>query len=221
MCKFDTDDSYYTQEHILYLISKYRAFIFQQKYGNNNIKKQIPEVSRQQICIELMPVPGNKITVCDSGFYLRSTRPIPDIMPYTKPLIYTDDVYSTISQIIYVYYDRMKYTGENKYMKNIIYSSISPDKYLYLKSQNPVFLNLERIKMSAVFNDIEEAMKLSCDPDCDILDSPFPLEDNLIPMLIDTVVKELLPKIEVPQDEENNATDNQNEQLAQQNGAGQ
>ena len=211
-CKFDTDDSYYTQDHILYLISKYRSFLFQQKY-HNNIKKQISDSNKQEICLELIKVPGNPITTCDSGLYLRSTKQIPDIMPYTKPQIYTYDLYSTISHLEFTSYERMKYVGLNKWFKNIIYASISPDKYLYLKSQNPVFENLERIKMNAVFEDIDEAMKLSCTEDCNNLDSRFPLEDALIPLLIQSVVKELIDKLSVPEDKSNNADDNQNENM--------
>lgn len=214
-CKFDTDDSYYTHEHILYLMQRYRSLLFQQKYGgvNGNLKKQIPTSSRQEICIELIQVLGNEITPCDSGMYLRSTKPIPDIMPYTKPQLYGIDVYSTISHIDFVSYEQMKYSGENRYLKNIIYSSISPEKYLYLKSQNPTFLNLEKIKMNAVFEDIEDAAKMSCDNECDILDRKFPLEDALVPLLIQSVVKELIEKLQVPEDKSNNADDNQNENL--------
>lgn len=213
-CKFDTDDSYYTQEHILYLIKRYRSLLFKQTYGVGNIKKTIPQSAKQEVCIELMKVPGNNITLCDSGLYLRSTKPIPDIMVGTKPTIYNTDIYSTISQIDLVYYDRMRYVGENKYLKNIIYASIAPDKYLYLKSQNPTFLNLERIKMTAVFEDVDEAAKLSCNNDnCDILDQRFPMEDALIPLLIQSVVKELIDKLAVPEDKQNNADDNQNENM--------
>lgn len=214
-CKFDTDDSYYTHEHILFLMQRYRSFLFQQKYGTvqGNLKKQIPMSSRQEICIELMKVPGNMITTCDSGYFLRSTKEIPSLMPYTKPLLYNYDSYSTISHIDLVSYEQMKYVGENKYLKNIIYASISPDKFLYLKAQNPTFLNLDRIKMSAIFENIEEAAKLSCDDSCDILDKNFPLEDALIPLLIQSIVKELTDRLTVPEDKSNNADDNQNENM--------
>lgn len=208
-CKFDTDDSYFTQEHIMYLIGKYRALLFQGKYGEKNIKKQIPLSNRQEICIGLEQVPGNKYAICESGMYLRSTEPIPGIMPYTKPSIYTNDIYSTISTIDLIYYDRMKYVGNGKYFKKIIYASIAPDGYLYMKSQNPVFINLEMVRMSAVFEDIELAAKLSCNYDCDFMDMQFPMEDSLIPLLIDSIYKELVGELHVPEDNDNDADDNQ------------
>ena len=212
-CKFDTDDSFFTHEHILFLMSRYRASIFKQMYGNNNIKKPMPSSAKQEICIELMPVSGNEFVTCESGIYLRSTRHIPDILPYSKPQLYTDDIYSTISHFDLIYFDRMKYVGENKWFKNIIYASISPDKYLYLKSQNPVFVNLEKIRMNAIFENIEAAAKLSCNNDCDILDTVFPIEEALMPALIQSVVQELLQKLQVPEDKSNNADDNQNENM--------
>ena len=210
-CKMDTDDSYFTHEHILYLIDKYRALLFQEKYGEKNIKKQIPLSNRQEICIDLEEAYGNAFTSCDSGLYLRSTKPIPGFMPYTKPTIYTNDIYSTISTIDLVYWERMKYVGINKYFKKIIYASVSPDNYLYLKSQNPVFTNLERVKISAIFEDIEQAAKLSCNYECDFLDMNFPIEEALIPQLIDAVCKELITELQVPEDKDNDADDNQND----------
>lgn len=212
-CKLDTDDSYFTHEHILYLIGKYRALLFQGKYGEKNIKKQIPLSNKQEICISLIKVPGNYNATCDSGIYLRSTGPLPGIMPYTKPSIYTNDIYSTISTIDFIYYERMKYVGEGKYFKKIIYASISPDGYLFLKSQNPVFENLEMVKMSAVFEDIELAARMSCDFECDILDMKFPMEDSLIPLLIESIYKELVGELQVPEDKENDTDDNQQDKI--------
>lgn len=214
-CKFDTDDSYYTHEHIMYLVGRYRSLLFKQTYGgvNGNLKKQIPASAFQEICIDLVQTPGNMVTMCDSGMYLRSTKPIPSIMPYTKANLYNTNIYSTISHIDLTNYERMKYVGHNKFLQKIIYASIAPDNYLWLKSQNSVFLNLEKLKMRAVFEDFESAAKMACDADCEMLDRQFPLEDALIPVLIQSVVKELTEKLGVPEDKSNNADDNQNENM--------
>jgi hypothetical protein len=134
-------------------------------------------------------------------------------MPYTKANLYNTDIYSTISHIDLTNYERMKYVGHNKFLQKIIYASIAPDNYLWLKSQNPVFLNLEKLKMRAVFEDFESAAKMACDADCEMLDRQFPFEDALIPVLIQSVVKELTEKLGVPEDKSNNADDNQNENM--------
>ena len=97
-------------------------------------------------------------------------------------------------EISYVSRDRMRYIGYNKYMQNIIYCSIAPDGYLYFKSWNPQFLYLEKVKFTAVFEDVIEASNNECssgDNPCDIMDKTFPIEDALIPVVIELVVKEL------------------------------
>jgi hypothetical protein len=54
---------------------------------------------------------------------------------------------------------------------------------------------------------------MACDADCETLDRQFPFEDALIPVLIQSVVKELTEKLGVPEDKSNNADDNQNENM--------
>lgn len=68
---------------------------------------------------------------------------------------------------------------------------------------------LEKVKFTGVFSDAEEASKLECEQaeSCDILDQEFPLEDAIIPPLIELIVKELSGAIYKPEDSENNAAD--------------
>lgn len=65
--------------------------------------------------------------------------------------------------------------------------------------------------MSGVFDDFEEAAKLSCDEEtgqaCDYMDVEFPLQDDLVPQLIQFVLKDLLGAMYRPKDSENNASD--------------
>ena len=74
------------------------------------------------------------------------------------------------------------------------------------------FQHLERIKLSAVFEDFEEAGDLSCDDDsngdsCSVMDKEFPMESYLVPALINDVVKQLLGSRYVPRDSSNDAND--------------
>ena len=103
----------------------------------------------------------------------------------------------------------MRYVGYNKYLQNIIYASIGPDNYLYFKSNNPQYLYLEKVKMTGVFENSEEASKLQCEGDneCDILDRIFPIEESLVSPMIELVVKELLGAQYRPEDNVNNAKD--------------
>lgn len=206
--KISTDDSYFTEDHIMYLINKYRALILKQRYSD--IKKQIPESNYQTICLDLIEVPAISGEPCEGGSYLRSKEKAPFLMQIGVPKIYPIDYYQ--GEITYVSRERMRYVGYNKYLKNIIYASIGPDNYLYFKSFNPQYLYLEKARMTGIFEDPQAASELQCpdengDTVCDVLDKTFPIEDALIPPMIELVVKELLSAEYIKKDEENNAKD--------------
>lgn len=203
--KISTDDSYFTEDHIMYLINKYRVLILKQRYSD--IKKQIPESNYQTICLDLIEVPAISGEPCEGGSYLRSKEKVPFLMQIGVPKIYPIDYYQ--GEITYVSRERMRYIGYNKYLQNIIYCSLGPDNYLYFKSNNPQYLYLEKVKLTGIFEDSINASQLQCsnDKECDILDRTFPLEDSLIPIVIELVVKELLAANYRPKDDINDAKD--------------
>ena len=204
--KLNADDALFTEEHIIFLLSKYRGFLLKQKYSD--IKKQIPESNYQTICLDL--VKDTKEGSLCGDTYLRSTKKIPFLMKIGNTSVFPVDYYKSI--ITYISRERMKYVGHNKYLQNIIYASISPDNYIYLKSPNPQFLYLKKIRVTGVFEDPQAASELQC-PDengntvCDILDRAFPIEDALVPPLVQLVVEELTKAEYKPEDKENNADD--------------
>lgn len=203
--KISTDDSYFTEDHIMYLINKHRVLILKQRYSD--IKKHIPESNYQTICLDLIEVPAISGEPCEGGSYLRSKEKVPFLMQIGVPKIYPIDYYQ--GEITYVSRERMRYIGYNKYLQNIIYCSLGPDNYLYFKSNNPQYLYLEKVKLTGIFEDSINASQLQCsnDKECDILDRTFPLEDSLIPIVIELVVKELLAANYRPKDDINDAKD--------------
>lgn len=206
--KGTSDDFTYTEEHVMFLLSTYRAFLLKQRYSD--VKKQMPESNYQTICLDLIEVPAICGEPCEGGNYLRSIDRIPFTMQIGAPRVYPIDYYQ--GDIAFVSRDRMRYVGYNRYLQNIIYCSIAPDGYLYFKSQNPQFLYLEKVKFSAIFQNALEASQLQC-PDengnkiCDILDMEFPIEEALVAPLVELIVKELGNAVNNPDDEENNAKD--------------
>ena len=207
-----SDDALYTEEHIMFLLGKYRTFLIKQRYSD--VKKQIPESNYQTICLDLIEVPAISGEPCEGGFYLRSKEKIPFLMKIGNPRVYPIDYYQ--GEITYVSRDRMRYVGYNKYLQNIIYASLGPDNYLYFKSFNPQFLYLEKVRMTGIFEDTLAASELQC-PDesgntvCDVLDREFPIENALIPPLIQLVVEELTKAEYKPEDKENNSDDDLSE----------
>lgn len=208
--KLSSDDTYFTEDHLIFLISKYRAFLLKQRYSD--IKKSIPESNLSTICLDLMEVPAISGEPCEGGVYLRSISKVPYMMRCSMPRVYPIDYYQ--GEITYVDRNRMKYVGHNRYLSNIIYCSLGPDNYLYFKSVNPQYLYLEKVRVTAMFSDVEETFSLQCTDEgklCELMDAEFPLESALIPPLVELVVKELRGPEYAPKDETNDANDNLDE----------
>ena len=131
--------------------------------------------------------------------------------------VYPVDFYQG-THITYVSRERMRYVGENKWLKNIIYVSKGPDDYLYFKSSNPQFLYLEKVRMTGIFEDPEKAFELECDSDGtkprDVLDREFPLEEGLTSTVIELVVKYLSGAVYRPKDSSNDANDDMSDLVA-------
>ena len=207
LLKQSSDDSYYTPEHILFLVSKIRSAILKQTYSN--IKKEIPESNYQTICLDLKEVSAIAGEPCEGGTYLRSEQKIPTTLPIGNTQIYPVDYYQ--GEITFVSRERMRYVGHNKWLQNIIYASLGPDSHLYFKSSNPQYLYLKKAKMTGIFEDTDKAAELECPSEegkvCDIMDKEFPLEEGLVASVIELTVKYLNGAAYKPEDATNNAAD--------------
>lgn len=210
--KILSDDSIYTEEHVIFLLKKYRSFLIKKEQDKEKSSQDIAsEFEYQQICLDLEKVPVIDGDPCTGGYYLRTTQKIPKILEGTLPRVYPLDFYQGI-YISYVSRDRMRYVGTNPYLQNIIYTSLGPDMHLYLNSSNPQFLYMKKLRISAIFEDMDEAAELLCDDSgedvsCDVLDMEFPIRDYLVPPLIELVVKELSGSKYLPRDSRNDADD--------------
>lgn len=197
-----SDDSIINNEHILFVLDKYRAYIIKQYY--DNIKRKIPSSLYQTICLNLEEYDDG---ICSCG-YLRSIENVPDLMTTGSVTFLTKGIVNP--KITNVSQERFKYAGNGKYAGNTIYANIN--ERLYLKSNNPLFMNLEKIEMRGIFEDSAKASELACEKDngnlsCDPLDNEFPLEAALIPSVVELTLKELLGALYRPEDNENNAND--------------
>lgn len=191
-----SDDSFWTEDHVIFLLKKYRSFLIKKEQEKQRATTDIAsEFEYQQICLDLEKVPAIDGEPCTGGYYLRTAKKIPKILEDNQPRVYPIDFYQGIN-ISYVPRDRMRYVGTSKFLQNIIYVSLGPDLHLYLNSSNPQFLYLKRLRMSAVFEDFDEMSDYLCDDDgsskaCDVMDEVFPIREYLVPTLMELVVKEL------------------------------
>lgn len=206
--KLTSDDSHFVEEHVLFLADKYRGLLIKQHY--KDIRKEIPESNYQTICVDLKQVNAIDGTPCTGADYMKSLQEIPNMMQVGKQKISSLDYFQ--GNFAYTNNERFKYVGNNKYLKNQIYGTIAPDNHLYLKSSNPQMYYLEKVKVTGIFEDSSKAVELQCpnssgEKPCDVMDMEFPIEEALIPSMIELIVKELSGHAYQPADNENNATD--------------
>lgn len=199
-----SDDSSFTEDHVIMLLNKYRSFLLKQRYSD--IKKMIPESNYQTVNLEVISVPAMSGDHDPLGFnYLKSNDKVPIPIQIGFPRVYVDNYF--VGEITYVTRDRMRYVGLSTYMNNIIYTAIGPDKYLYLKNPNAsIFAGITTVNFTAIFLDAIEAININ-HKDEDILDQDFPIEESLIPPLIELCRNELAPVVYRPTDTKNNAND--------------
>lgn len=207
-----SDDSFFTEAHVLFLCKKYRAFLIKKEQEKNRgTEDSVSVFEMQQVCLDLEKVPAIDGESCTGGYYLRSTQPIPKLLEGHTPKVYPIDYYQG-TNITFVSSDRMRYTGTNKYLRNILYASIGPDFHLYVNSSNPQFFYLKKLRMQAAFEDFEDVAKMLCDQEgsstsCGPLEAEFPIREYLVPALLELVVKELTTGKYQATDEQNNAKD--------------
>ena len=208
-----SDDSFFTEEHIIFLCKKFRALLIKKEQEKNKASADVAsEFEYQQICIDLELAPAIDGEPCTGGYYLRTTQKIPKVLEGTVPRVYPIDYYQG-TNISFISRDRMRYIGSNPYLQNIIYVSLGPDLHLYMNSSNPQFQYLKKLRVAAIFEDFDKAQELKCNDDgtpvesCDVLDAEFPIRDYLVPSLIELVVKEISGTKYMPKDDKNNAED--------------
>lgn len=204
LLKIISDDATFEDEHIIWLANRFRNMLVKRYYDTP--KKTLPDSMYQTICLNLTYC--DNIDVCGAGDYLMSE----EVVPYTNSLgenkVYPVNYF--LGNIDLTSREKFKYAG-NKYTKSIIFATIGLDNHLYLKSGNNQFLALEKVRLTAVFDDMEEATKMLCDKEgcccTDINEERFPLEDALVPELIEMIIRELATGIYHPTDNKNNAKD--------------
>lgn len=201
--KVTSDDSTFNEDHILFLVNKYRSLLLQQKYLD--VRNTMSDSNYQTLCLDLIVDDTTSTNIC-SDIILRSKEKIPKMLNVGNTEVSLNDYY--LGEIVLVTSNRLRYVGHNKWLQNVIYCAIGNDDYLYFKSVNPQHLYLDKVKLKGVFEDPIKAAKLSCDNNnCNPLDLEIPLEDSLVSKLIEIVVQFVSSGLYKPEDRYNNAKD--------------
>lgn len=196
-----SDDAYYTTDHVIFLLNKFRAYVLKNKYDEST---QAPlDSNYQSLTLTLEETDRVEGFPC-KGEYLRTKKPLPSKLGVGKCDVYGADFF--VPQFTWVTPQRFRFVGHNKWFGNTVYVAKGADDRLYLKSCNTQIYYLEKLNVRGIFEDPIEVAKmngLACEP----LDVEFPLEDNLLPLVMQYVVKELSGGLYKPQDTTNNASD--------------
>lgn len=201
--KLMSDDSSFNEDHIKFLVDKYRATLLLQQINKAHIQ---PLESNYQIKdLELTEVTDTSY-YGEERDYMKSTTSIPTILSIgnIKSILLKIEKVEESSikheshfnyKMVYTSEDRFDFIGFNKWLKNIVYWTIK-DNYVYVYSNNEDITLASNIRIKAIFESTNTN-----------LDDEYPLENNLIPLLIQSVVQELAPKTVQPEDSYNNASD--------------
>lgn len=203
-----SDDSTITIDHIIFLMSKYRNYLL------SNPTKTLTEADYQTICVEVET--GDDGNICGSVPYLVSTTEVPTVIARGGVTVVPPAGFLYGYRFQFVNYQKFQFVGFNKWLYGFIYVTVGPDGRLYVKSHNRGFLNLEKLKVTALFNDIEKAAEMECDECCnteicDIEDREFPLDAGYVPLLMKYVTQEITAAAWQPKDDRNNANDDLSE----------
>lgn len=202
-----TDDVFFEERHIMAYMSKYRAFLLKQKYAD--LRKTILQANYSVVCLDLERAEG-MFDLCGTSPYMRTVEPVlDDIGVGTQTVSSTSDFFDI--HFSFVEPSRFKYVGHNKWTRNFIYVTMGPDGRLYFSGGNNMLFNMKSIMYSYVGSDLEFIANHTCSDNseeiCEYIDTKFPLEDSLVPNLIQLIVSELRYPKEQPVDENNNARD--------------
>lgn len=195
-----SDDSHVNEDHVLFLLSKYRAFLLQQYY---NTKRNISPSNYQIIPINLQSVEDD-----NPRYMYKSVEILPHTIDIVKPNILLFNGYEE-ETIEYIPFSRIKSIGYDKWKDKFIYTALGFDDYLYASCKQSITEEDNyQLKLRAVFEDFIKAFDLiHNNNDYDIMEEDFPLEFTLIPDVIARVVKDILGTAWRPSDKTNDGDD--------------
>lgn len=182
--KLASDDSYITEDHILFLISKYRAFLLRQKYEKTN-----------------MPTPMSNYQLLN---ITESKKSIPLPMNIAIPRVVVTLSDKSNKKATFVSPHRFEFAGENKSLQSFIYCTLDKNNIMQFKSL-PASSSIASYDIYALFEDCVKASEFNSP--VDILDEECPIESELVSGVQELVVKDALGIAYRPKDIVNNAND--------------
>lgn len=201
-----SDDFTYTEEHIAYLLDKFRALLLKQRYGNDP-KKHVPYSNYQTLTVTF-----SNLSIDVNDNYV-SDQKIPYMLQLGIPRVTFDKYYDINFE--FTSRERLPFVGNNKYLKRIWYGAINEQNNLCLKPSSTRYIidggTPLKVYITGIFENPREVIdEVSFGEDPNSLhewDRNIPIEESLITTLIELVVKELAGSVYRPNDIQNNNVD--------------
>lgn len=213
LLKLISDDSVFTEDHIIYLLDTTRSFLLKQKY-EKDARGTIQESNYQTIKVELERVNGMYGCCYSNSVQWRTKKKVPALMNIGNIRVYSRNMFNYLFQ--FVPRERFDFVGHNPWTRNFIYCTIGDDGHMYFKTDHSCLQVLQYIYIRGIFENASEIYEYSVNEEscpvgegisCNKLDNEFPIEEALIYNLIEIVVTKLTQSIYKPSDPHNNATD--------------
>lgn len=207
-----SSDSDLDNRYIIYLYNIKRAKYLRQDL--NNFQKSWDNSIMQTFCVPMEIVSAE---TCSRNLectrILRSKVPLPKAIELTDKVAISRVKPTNITSLPFTFLslERGLYFNKSRFPKSI-YAFIDTDNYLYAVSENESMFLINCITVSGIFEDPLSLQEFKDCCDCkdsnvcfDPLESEYPLQPHYIDLIKNEIVNEVLRKLEIPQDKNNNA----------------
>lgn len=207
-----SDDFTYTEEHIAYLLDKFRALLLKQRYGSDP-KKHVPYSNYQTLKITLT-TPAAPIRPIESA------DKIPYMLQLGIPRITEKNGEYYNIKWEFISRERMPFVGKNKYLKKIHYAAINDTNNLVIPNREDYWNTIDgktfyagptELYLTGIFEnprEVEDETSFGeSSTDTHEWDKNIPIEESLITTLIEMVIKEIAGSVYRPNDIQNNNVD--------------
>lgn len=208
--KISSDDTDLSKELVSFHIDAVRAQFIKNQYGNKSW--DAPIEIRQEICLRLSNASSIDGVTC-FGTILRTNEVIPkgiSIRGLDTSLLKVRTYDRKAIAVNVVPIERLPYIGHNPYLVNMLYAAVDTDRRVYFLSNRKEHKMLEAVKVEGIFENPEEADKISCDSvdaGCEPWDREYPMESAMQVSVIDEVVKIMAKRESLPEDNTNDGED--------------
>lgn len=218
--KESTDDSYFKVEHVAFLLDKYRPFLLKQRYSD--IRKSISQNNYSNFTMTFTETDGDNFDIgythllTTSGKVLVSNTEMPRLIGFNEEIeefkLYNYGTNLTGDKqfkgdFSIVSPERFKYAGSNKWLRKFVYATIGPDYKVYLKITDSTLILPETLLVQAIVENPKKEVSRILPIITNYLDMTYPIEDALVPPLLELVVKDLTTSVYRPEDNVNNNED--------------